>query len=135
MTNKKCLRLLAELEELKRRFGITPRPLEQKLRAVAECEINDAELLIRCHETLLFLRAYPPSARVLDQVEKILKSFGQRVSELRESGADLTPLDEVELSGIAGTIVTSNFSHQIVRWVVANYPSQVSIDWDWFEED
>ena len=135
MTNKKCFRLLAELEELKRRFGIAPRRLDKKLRAVAECEIDEAESLIRLHETLLFLRAYPPSARVLNQVEKILKSFGPRVSHLRESGADLTPLDEVEVSGIAGTSVTSNFSHQIVRWLVAKYPSQVSIDWDWFEED
>ena len=135
MTNRKCFHLPVELEELKRRFGNTPRQLEQKLRAVDECEIDDAESLIRLHETLLFLRAYPPSARVLNQVEKILKSFGQRVSHLRELAADLTPLDEVEVSGIAGTSVTSNFSHQIVRWLVAKYPGQVSIDWDWFEED
>ena len=135
MANKKCSRLLTELEKLKRRFGVAPRQLEQTLHAVDGCEIDEAESLIRFHETLLFLRAYPPSARVLNQVEKILKSFGQRVSQLREAGADLAPLDEVEVSGIAGTIVTSNFSHQIVRWLVANYPSQVSIDWDWFEED
>ncbi|PYS86712.1 MAG: hypothetical protein DMF70_01785 [Acidobacteria bacterium] len=135
MTNRKCFRLPVELEELKRRFGITPRQLEQKLRAVDECEIDDAESLIRLHETLLFLRAYPLSPRVLNQVEKILKSFGQRVSHLRELAADLTPLDEVEVSGIAGTSVTSNFSHQILRWLVAKYPSQISIDWDWFEED
>jgi hypothetical protein len=135
MTSTKCFRLLAELEELRRGFGNPPRQLEQKLRAVAECEINEAESLIRFHETLLFLRAYPPSAGVLNQVEKILPSFGRRVSQLRESGADLTPLDEVEVSGIAGTIVTSNFSHQIVRWLGAKYPSQLSIDWDWFEED
>jgi hypothetical protein len=135
MVSKNPLNVLTELEELKRRFGITPRQLEQKLRAVDECEINDAESLIRFHETLLFLRAYPPSARVLNQVEKVLKSFGQRVSQLRESGADLAPFDEVEVSGFAGTSVTSNFSHQIVRWLVAKYPGQVSIDWDWFEED
>ncbi len=125
MTNTKRFCLLAELEELKRSFGIAPRQLEQKLRAVNGCKIDDAESLIRFHETLLFLRAYPPSARVLNQVEKVLKSFGQRVTQLRESGADLAPLDEVEVSGIAGTIVTSNFSHQIVRWLVAKYPRQV----------
>lgn len=134
MTNTKCFRLLADLEELRRRFGTAPGQLEQKLRALGRCEIEDAESLIRFHEALLFLRAYPPSARVLDQVEKILKSFGQRVSQLRESGMDLAPLDEVEVSGIVGTSVTSNFSHQIVRWLVAKNPRQVSIDWEWFEE-
>src|SRR5712692_4127229 len=135
MTNTKCFRLLAELEELKRRFGIAPRQLGQKLREVNVCEIDDAESLIRFHETLLFLRAYPPSARVLNQVEKILKSFGQRVSQLRDADADLAPLDEPEVSGITGTSVTSNFSYEIVRWLVAKYPRQVSIDWNWFEEE
>jgi hypothetical protein len=135
MTSTKCLRLLAELEELKRRFGNGDAKIWRVLTKVSKLSFEDAESLIRFHETLLFLRAYPPSARILNQVEKILKSFGQRVSQLRESGADPAPLDEVEVSGIVGTIVTSNFSHQIVRWLVAKYPGQVSIDWDWFEED
>jgi hypothetical protein len=127
--------VLAELEELKRRFGAGDAKILRPLTKLSKSTLHDAESLIRFHETLLFLRAYPPSARVLNRVEEILKSFRQRVSELRESGADLAPLDEVEVSGIAGTSVTSNFSYQIVRWLVAKYPSQVSIDWDWFEED
>jgi len=134
MVSKSPLNVLAELEELKRRVGNGDAKIQRALTTLAKSSFDDAETLIRFHETLLFLRAYPPSARVLDQVEKILKSFGQRVSQLRESGADLAPLDEVEVSGITGTVVTSNFSHQIVRWLVSNYPNQVSIDWDWFEE-
>jgi hypothetical protein len=31
--------------------------------------------------------------------------------------------------------VTSNFSYAIARWLVTNHPGQVSIDWDWFEEE
>jgi len=130
-----AISILTELQELKRRFGDGEAKILRALTALSKSSFDEGETLIRFHETLLFLRAYPPSARVLNQVEKILKSFGQRVSQLRESGADLAPLDEVEVSGIAGTSVTSNFSHQIVRWLVAKYPSQVSIDWDWFEED
>jgi hypothetical protein len=135
MVSKNPLNVLAELEELKKRIGNGDAKIQRALEQLAKSSFDDSESLIRFHETLLFLRAYPPSARVLDQVEKVLQSFGQRVSQLRESEADLAPLDEVEVSGIAGTIVTSNFSHQIVRWLVAKYPSQVSIDWDWFEED
>ena len=134
MATKNPTNVLAELEELKRSFGNGDAKILRALTKLSKSTFDDAESLIRFHETLLFLRAYPPSARVLDQVEKILKSFGQ-LSQLRESGADLAQLDEVEVSGIAGTSVTSNFSHQIVRWLVAKYPSQVSIDWDWFEED
>jgi hypothetical protein len=135
VTNKTNITLLSELEELKRRFGASPRQLEQTLRALDQCEIDDAAELIRFHEALLFLRAYPPSAKVLKQVEAILKTFARRVSRLRDADVDLSSLDDPEVSGITGTIVTSNFSYAIVRWMVARFPNQVSIDWDWFEEE
>src|SRR5438132_8730791 len=97
--------------------------------------LTDAGSFIRWHENLLFFRAYPLSANVLIQVEAILKTFEQRVVQLREADADLSPLDDPEVSGIAGTSVTSNFSYAIVCWLVAKYPKQLSIDWDWFEEE
>ena len=57
-----------------------------ELDHMADCVINDAESLLRFHETLLFLRAYPPSARVFNQVEKILKSRGAvRISVVGEA--------------------------------------------------
>src|SRR6266446_4035398 len=130
-----CTRLLAELEDLKRSFGVPPRRLEQKLRALNRCKFTEAAELIRFHEALLFFRAYPPSAKVLRQVEVILETFKQRVAHLREMDADLSPLDDPEVSGIAGTSVTSNFSYAIVCWLAAKYPFQLSIDWDWFEEE
>jgi len=135
VTNKKCTRLLADLEELKRRFGLAPGQLAEKLRGLQECEIVHPDELIHFHETLLFFRAYPPNAFVLNQVERILKTFEGRVSKLRDADADLSPLDDPEVSGIAGTSVTSNFSYDLVRWLVRKYPTQVSIDWDWFEEE
>jgi hypothetical protein len=134
MATKNPISVLAELEESKRRFGYGNAEILHALSLRSELG-SDAQSLIRFHETLLFFRAYPPSARVLDQVEKILKSFRQSVSQLRRSGEDLAPLDEPEVSGIAGTSVTSNFSYAIVRWLAAKYPRQVSIDWDWFEEE
>lgn len=133
--NKHCTRLLDDLENLKRGFGTSPRPLEQKLRELGHCKFDDAAELIRFHEALLFFRAYPPNAAVLKQVESILKTFGQRVSQLSAADADLSPLDNPEVSGITGTSVTSNFSYAIVCWLAAKYPAQLSIDWDWFEEE
>ncbi|HSV33099.1 MAG TPA: hypothetical protein VLH87_03170 [Pyrinomonadaceae bacterium] len=97
--------------------------------------ITDAQSLIRFHETLLFLRAYPPSPRILNQVEEILKTFAQRVSQLQAAGVDLSPLDDPEVSGIAGTTVTSNFSYYLVRWLIKKSPSRLRIDWDWLEEE
>lgn len=127
--------VLAQLETFKSRFGSGEAKLLRDLKSVSSLKLNDANSLIPFHETLLFFRAYPPSSRVLDQVEKTLKIFGKRVSQLSLSEEDLSPLDDPEASGIAGTSVTSNFSYAIVRWLVEKYPRQVSIDWDSFTEE
>jgi hypothetical protein len=132
---KECTRLLDDLEDLKRSFGNLPRKFEEKLRTLGHCRFDDAASLIRFHEALLFFRAYPPSAAVLKQVEASLKTFEQRVAQLREADTDLSPLDDPEVSGIAGTSVTSNFSYAIVCWLAERFPAQLSIDWDWFEEE
>src|SRR5262245_4559182 len=92
---------------------------------------KDAESLVDLHERLLFRRAYPRNRRELTQVESALKEFASRVVKVREADIDLSALDDPEVSGIVGTSVTSNSSYAVVRWLVANYPSQVSIDWDW----
>jgi hypothetical protein len=133
--NKQCNRFLSDLDDLKGSFGAPARLLEQKLRALSRCRFDDADELVRFHEALLFVRAYPQSAEVSKQVEAILKTFEQRVSQLREADADLSPLDDPEVSGIAGTKVTSNFSYAIVCWLAAKYPAHLSIDWDWFDEE
>jgi hypothetical protein len=97
--------------------------------------ISDAAALIQLHERLLFLRAYPQSPKVLQQIEKALSMFPRRVSELARDEVDLSPMDQPEVSGITGTSVTSNFSYALIRWLVRKYPRQLSIDWDWFEEE
>jgi hypothetical protein len=135
MAVKNPNKYLAELEELTRHFGAGDEKLLRALNRIAKLTFTDSEALVHLHETLLFLRAYPPSAKVLKQVEAMLRTFAQRVSQLSEADADLSPLDEPEVSGIAGTSVTSNFSYALVRWLVKKYPKQLSIDWDWFENE
>src|ERR1051325_8364803 len=128
-------KLLDELEDAKRHFGSRDDKILSALGGLSKPRLTDADSLIRLHESLLFLRAYPPNARVLKQVEQMLKTFGKRVARLRDAAADLSAFDDPEVSGIAGGSVTSNFSYAIVRWLTTKYPKQVSIDWDWFEEE
>lgn len=95
----------------------------------------DADSLIRFHEILLFMRAYPQGARILRRVEKILSSFHRRVSLLEELGAETSPLEYAEVSGISGTFVEDTFSYQIARWLSRRYPSRVSINWELHEDE
>lgn len=127
--------VLAELEAWKRRFGDGDEKILRPLGALSKSGFADAESLIRFHETLLFFRAYPPTESVLRKVEEILETFSRRVSQLREMDTDISALDDPEVSGIAGTSVTSNFSYALVRWLVGKYPARVTIDWEWFDEE
>jgi hypothetical protein len=136
LPRKSINRLLEQLDEAKRRFGPTqPKQTEKLLARLARIEITDAAALIRLHEILLFLSAYPQSPRVRQLAESLLKGFGKRVEALRKAEGDLSDMDEPEVSGIAGTSVTDNFTYPIVRWLLKRHPTQVSIDWDWFEEE
>ena len=129
-------RLLDRLDEAKRRFGgRESSETGRTLRLIAQRRFKDAESLMRFHEALLFVRAHPPNRSVLNFVETQLKTFTARVAQLHKNDADLTSLEDPEVSGIAGTSVTSNFSYEIIRWLVATHPSQVAIDWDWFDDE
>lgn len=135
MTNKKTTKALADLEAAKHAFGTGDEKILSLIESLSGSRLDDANSLIRFHEALLFFRAYPPSAAVAKVIDKILKGFEGRMAQLREREADLAPLDDPEVSGIAGGSVTSNFSYAIVRWLADKYPRQLSIDWDWFEEE
>lgn len=136
MPSKTLDQLLAQLDELKRSFDRQSRArILNILIQLERRRFTDADALIRFHETLLFIRAYPPSALVLRRVEKILALFIERVETLSEAGGDLSPFESVEVSGISGTAVEDTFSYNIVRWLVLRHPSQVSIDWEAHEDE
>src|SRR5512144_1670283 len=63
----------------------------------------DAASLIRFHELLLFLRAYPHTPAMRLRSEELLASFHNRVTRLRVAGEDLTAFVDPRVSGIAGT--------------------------------
>ena len=128
--------LLDQLDESQRRFG----PGQEKavaglLSRLGAKEFTDPVSLIRFHETLLFLSAYPPGASVRRMAESVLKSFDKRVAALREALGDLSLLESPEVSGIAGTSVTDTFTYPIVRWLVRRQQGQVALDWEWFEDE
>jgi hypothetical protein len=128
--------LLDRLDEFKRRFD--ERGAAQALKVLAQLEKRqaaDADSLIRFHEILLFMRAYPQTARTLRRVEKILYTFARRVRALEQAGTDLSPLEYAEVSGISGTFVEDTYSYQLTRWLVRRHPARVSLNWEQHEDE
>ena len=103
--------ILDQLEELKKRFdpGVIP-SIEKTLARLTRQKFNDAEALVRYHELLLFLRAYPQNSRIVNLVDKELASFSRRVEALQAFGVDRSTIETPEISGIAGSSVTDTFT-------------------------
>ena len=128
-------RLLDQLDELKSRFGSRERAaIERILSSISQRKIGQVETLIRFHEILLFLSAYPATARARQLSESELRSFGKRVTALRDAEVDLSAFDNPEISGIAGTAVVDTFTYHIVHWLWRRHPTQITFDWDWFDD-
>ncbi len=80
------------------------------------------------------MRAYPQSASLLKQTERLLASFAARVARLGADGADMLPFESSDASGIAGTGFCAVFSYDIVRWLQSAHPSQVKLLWDDYDD-
>jgi len=123
--------LLEHLETFKQCFDpAAAASLEGLLGAVSRERFASAEDLIRLHETLLFLRAYPVSGNVARTADEILFAFADRLPP----GAELDPFEEPEASGIAGTSLTAVFSYEVARQLAALDRRHVEIAWDRYDE-
>ena len=110
---KKCERLLVELRSAK---------------------LTDVESLIQFHDTLLFLRAFPQSAKVVELAESLLASFETRVNKFAASHSAALALDDESVSGIAGTTVTNTWTYELARWLVEHHPRAIRADWNLEEQ-
>ena len=103
MPNQPLDTLLTRLEDSRNQLGRTKST--QILRVLAELsrsQFLDPVSLLRFHEALLFLRAFPPGPSVISRVEELLNKFHERVDRLRERGVDMSAFDDFETSGSTG---------------------------------
>ena len=94
---------------------------------------SSPEELIRFHEALLFLRAYPRDREMLRQAEELLASFSERVAQLRKEGGNLSAFEEPEVSGISGTSFTAIYSYEVARRLAQLEAGRLAVDWDRYE--
>jgi hypothetical protein len=127
-------RLLDALDELKHDFtGDNSHRIEKLLPQLSRRRFSDAESLIRLHEILLFMRAYPRNKALLDYSETALASIGERVGTLLEQGADQWPFGDPDVSGIAETELTGIFTYDVARHLARHHAHRISIDWEGYD--
>src|SRR5260370_18257484 len=94
------------------------------LERLSRARFRDAAELIRFHDLVLYLRAFPQSPRVVRLADKILFAIHENVARLN---AD--PFDDPEVAGIAGTAISTNFSYPVARSLILRHGRNISIDW------
>src|SRR5258708_26947590 len=95
------------------------------LERLSRAPFRDPAELIRFHDLVLYLRAFPQSPRVLRLTDEILFSIHENVGRL-----DADPFDDPQVAGIAGTAISTNFSYPVARSLILRHGRNISIDWD-----
>ena len=123
--------LLTNLESTKSRYGqIEPAEISSLLAQLEIQNFDDAKSLLRFHETLLFLRAFPHHASLVPRIEKLLNTFHERIEKL----TDLEAFDDFDTSGISGTTMQDTLNFEAARWLARRIPREVEIAWDDYED-
>ena len=134
MSAKSLDRLLSQLETCRYRFGRHEAARVVKLlKRLDAARITDPASLIRFHEALLFLRAFPQGQTVVRATGRILNSFHKKVEALHKGGADMDDFEPIEVSGIAGTQMADTLSFDVARWLIERMPGKVEIAWENYE--
>ena len=99
--------------------GVRKRELVTRLR---RARFGSGATLVRYHEILCFMAAYPDDARLLAMVRRELLGFSRRsdLARWRTALAD---------SGIAGTATHYNYFWMMACWLALRFPRRFRIDW------
>ena len=124
-------RLLERLEEARRLHGRgRAKSVEQLLARLGSMRWSDTASLLRWHDALLFLRAFPQSKQVARLADELLATTSARVAYLQKKDVDLSLLDDESVSGIAGAEIVESWEFSIARWLAARYPDNVGFYWE-----
>lgn len=117
-------RWLSALERVHRRYGgDAGRSKLALLGRLRDARLPSPAAVLRLHEVLCFLRAYPDDARVLARVEWLLAAFTRR-ADLRRHAQALAD------TGIAGTVIRYRFFWPTADWIAQHWPDQLYLDRD-----
>jgi hypothetical protein len=135
--NKNLSHLLDDLEQARAQIGtIREQEFLHLLTRLSRTTFGkDTKSLIRAHDALLFLRAFPPGPLVLKVADALLERLEPKIKAALAAGADPEDFAPEEVAGMAGTVVEATFSYPMVCWLVERYAKDISISWEAFERE
>jgi len=92
------------------------------LEACAQLKLSKISLIKDYHDTLLFLCAYAENKMVYEKAREEMNRLCDVVINFHD-----TKKESLSLSGIAFTETQGTFSLELMKWLVANFPDDISI--------
>jgi len=115
-------RALIALERLRLEFGADAATARLALlKQLARSRLRSAPAVLRLHEALCFIRAYPDNAAVQAQAVSMLAGFARR-ADLRAHAKALAD------SGVAGTTIRYRFFAGQAQWLATRWPGLLRLD-------
>ena len=130
MRNRQAFQL-EQLELLQRCYGQDCAENCGRLLAdLRGATLDGVESLIKFHDTLLFLRAFPQSAKVVEIADELLTKLETQVARFVNSPSTAIAFDDESVSGITGTKVTNTWTYELARWLVERHGRAIHAQWN-----
>ncbi len=95
---------------------------QQALLKCSGAKIAGANSIKQYHDTLLFLLAYPENENLKSLAASEMKRLSERIKNL-----PLAQHEKLDLSGLAFTNTHGGFSISLIKWLLKEFPGQVSV--------
>jgi len=98
----------------------------QLLKKLSEFSITDPSMLVRYHNMLLFILAYPENRIIHRWALRELSRVAQSITRIY-TGKNRKKKTQLTNSGIANSMLNVSFSFEMVKWLQEKFPDHISI--------
>jgi len=126
--------LIKLLNSLKFSFSAENKRLKKEIiKSLESREILNPSLILKYHEALCFLQAYPDNPEIKRLADSELAGFTDRVEYYKEFYGDDD--EGIEDEGLVDTVIRYPYNYIMSRWLVERYGNDIDIDWEYYAEN
>jgi hypothetical protein len=131
MNKRMANHLLKRLATLKSQFdpAATGEKLEL-LKTLAGQSLRETKQIIKYHDDLCFIQAYPDNKVILTEVNRALSNFSKIIDQIGKKKRE----NDFENTGIVGSTISYAFSYQTAEWLYRHYSEDITISWEYFDQ-
>lgn len=100
---------------------------QQALTGLIRCKPAGVAVLQACHDALLFIYVLPCNKKIRLLAENLLLEIREHVISIMNSSR-YNQQRSLSGTGIAGSMITCQFSYSITKWLLQKFPADVSMD-------